>query len=279
MTLVDPRRPLSSEHRNALARSVKLLESTSVAKRLTDYASQPVNKALKKIPGPLSRKLDKAVETAILRCLRIAIRSLDAEATRPPKSKVSSLLAGVTGGLGGMFGATSLPVELPVTTILMLRAIADIARHSGEDMTTLEARLACVEVFALGARTSQNRTDFGYYASRALLTRLSGDATTFFVERTVTGASAPVANRLAAEIAARFGLAISERAAASALPVVGALGGAAVNVIFMKHFQDIARGHFAIRHLERVYDADTVRQEYTILAGEFVAAKRVNKQK
>ena len=43
-------------------------------------------------------------------------------------------------------------VELPLTTTIMLRAIADIARHNGEDSRTLEARLACLQVFALGAQ-------------------------------------------------------------------------------------------------------------------------------
>ena len=58
----------------------------------------------------------------------------------------------------------------------MLRAIADIARHHGEDLSTLEARLACVEVFALGAPKTGRRADFGYYASRALLGRLAANA-------------------------------------------------------------------------------------------------------
>ena len=74
------------------------------------------------------------------------------------------------GGVSGFFGFAALPIELPVTTTLMLRAIADIARHHGEDLSTLEARLACVEVFALGSpRPQGRRTDIGYYAARALI--------------------------------------------------------------------------------------------------------------
>ncbi len=49
---------------------------------------------------------------------------------------VSTMAAGVTGGVSGFFGLAALPVELPVTTTLMLRAIADIARHNGEDLST-----------------------------------------------------------------------------------------------------------------------------------------------
>jgi hypothetical protein len=44
--------------------------------------------------------------------------------------------------------------------------------------------------------------------------------------------------------------------------VIGAVGGAAVNLAFIEHFQDLARGHFTVRRLERTYGADIVRAEY-----------------
>lgn len=73
-------------------------------------------------------------------------------------------------------------------------------------------------------------------------------------------------NRFVSEVAARFGIVVSERVAASAVPVVGALGGAAVNVVFMNYFQELARGHFAVRRLERLYGAEVVQREYERLA-------------
>jgi hypothetical protein len=48
--------------------------------------------------------------------------------------------------------------------------------------------------------------------------------------------------------------------------VVGALGGAAVNYAFIEHFQEVARGHFTIRRLERVYGKNVGRTEYERLA-------------
>ena len=50
-----------------------------------------------------------------------------------------------------------------------------------------------------------------------------------------------------------------DRIAAGALPVVGAVGGATINVVFMNHFQQVAAGHFAVRRLERQYGAETGR--------------------
>jgi len=81
----------------------------------------------------------------------------------------------------------------------MLRAIADIARENGEDLRSLEPRLACLEVFALGDRKTDAGAAIGYYAARAALTKLKGDVVLNLVERTVLYASAPVVARLVTE--------------------------------------------------------------------------------
>jgi EcsC protein family len=72
----------------------------------------------------------------------------------------------------------------------------------------------------------------------------------------------PMLLRFITQVASRFGVVVTQRVAAQALPVIGALGGAAVNYAFMEHFQDIARGHFTVRRLERTYGKELVRSEY-----------------
>jgi hypothetical protein len=200
------------------------------------------------------------------KCLKTAIGSLEPDAQSPPATWLSTAIVGVTGGVSGFFGMAALPLELPLTTTIMLRAIADIARHNGENLATLEARLACLQVFALGARRSVVRTDFGYFAARALLTRLTGNTAAYVVERGAAELSGVMLSGLVAEIVSRFSIVVSDRIAASALPVVGAVGGATVNVVFMNHFQQVAQGHFTVRRLEREYGAETVRLHYAELA-------------
>ena len=73
---------------------------------------------------------------------------------------------------------------------------------------------------------------------------------------------APVLVKFIAKLASRFGIIVSEKVAAQAIPLVGAAGGALINTIFIDHFQNMARGHFIIRRLERLYDKDLIRQEY-----------------
>jgi len=88
------------------------------------------------------------------------------------------------------------------------------------------------------------------------------------LQRGAIDASAPVVTSLVSEIVSRFGLVVSDKVAAGALPVLGAVGGATVNVIFMDHFQRIARGHFTMRRLERTYGSAHIRQRYGELAAQ-----------
>jgi hypothetical protein len=254
-------------HRDALEAAVAALENPNFAARIADYAGAPINRVLGMLPRAASAGLSKAVEVAMLRCLKTAIRSLDETDRRRPATWLSTMAAGVTGGVSGFVGLAALPVELPVTTTIMLRSIADIARHNGEDLSHVEARLACLQVFALGGRRNgAARTDVGYFAARALLTRVTGNAAAYLVERGAAELSGPMVSGFVSELVKRFSIVLSDRIAASAVPVVGAIGGATVNVIFMNHFQQIAEGHFTVRRLERLYGPALVRQHYAEIA-------------
>ena len=101
-----------------------------------------------------------------------------------------------------------------------------------------------------------------YFAVRALLARGVVEFADFALDKGAVRESAPALVRFLAQIASRFGIVVSQKVMAQAVAVVGALGGAAVNLAFIEHFQDLARGHFTVRRLERVYGADAVRAEY-----------------
>ncbi len=72
--------------------------------------------------------------------------------------------------------------------------------------------------------------------------------------------------RLISAIASRFGVVVSEQVAAKAVPIVGAAGGSLINVLFMDHFQNMARGHFIVRRLERQYGVEVVQEAYESIA-------------
>ena len=99
-----------------------------------------------------------------------------------------------------------------------------------------------------------------------------GESARFLASQGLGGQSAPTVVRLVTQIAARFGVVVSEKAAAQAAPILGAIGGAAVNAAFAAHFQSLARGHFIVRRLERRHGAGPVAFEYRRLKGEPTAA-------
>jgi len=145
----------------------------------------------------------------------------------------------------------------------MLRSIADIARSEGHDVSLLEVRLACLEVFALGGGSpTDDAGESGYWMIRGALSKYLSDAANHLARKGLTDKSAPALVRLAAQIAARFGVVVSEQAAAQVVPVVGAVSGGAINYLFMNHFQDVAKGHFVVKRLEKKYGTALVRKAY-----------------
>jgi hypothetical protein len=151
----------------------------------------------------------------------------------------------------------------------MLRSIADIARSEGEDLAEAEARVQCLQVLALGGPSrGDDAAEFGYFAARAALGRAVSEAASHVARKGLAEKSAPAIVRLVSQVASRFSIVVSEKAAAQAVPVVGAFGGAAINAVFIDHFQDMARGHFIVRRLERRHGTEIVRRMYAGLAGE-----------
>ncbi len=254
---------LSPEDLEDLRRAHRLLENPSLAARITGKIGLPVEKGFEMLPPAWANAISRAVHVALGRAMRIAVKTIEPQAKGRSHDTLHKAAVAATGALGGAFGLIALPVELPVSTAIMLRSIADIARSEGESLEQIDARLACLEVFALGSRTSiDDANETSYFTIRSLLARTISQAAQYITERGLAEEGAPVLVRLIGLIANRFGAVVADKVAAEAVPVVGAAGGSLVNTIFIDHFQDVARGHFIVRRLERMYGAERIRDEY-----------------
>jgi len=272
---------LSLEELKVLWRAVRALERESLVARLSELTGEPISNLLRRIPKVVSRQIHSVVRAALWQALEVALYKIDSGPLEPGALGFR-VFSGITGGVSGFFGLASLAIELPVTTTLMLRSIAGIARAEGEDLTQPGARLACLEVFALGPRSREQKqdalaTETTYYATRAFLAKAVGEATQAFAERGLAQQSSPVIVELITAVGSRFGLVVSEKAAATAIPLVGAIGGAAVNLAFMEHFQKLAQAHFAIRRLERRHGPAEVHRVYE--AYSWILRERVARAK
>jgi hypothetical protein len=145
----------------------------------------------------------------------------------------------------------------------MFRSVADIARSRGEDLADPRVQPECLLVFALGGPSeSDDAAQSSYYATRLTLAKLVAEAGEHLAIRSTGKETAPVLVKLIQKIAERFGIAVSNKAMATAIPAIGAATSAAVNTLFMDHYQSMAHGHFTVRQLIRRYDEETIRKAY-----------------
>jgi hypothetical protein len=257
-----PEITLSDEDREALRRAVHALEFPGFVARLSALAGRPFELLGQALPRAASEALSKATEAALAQALRSALRTIPKDSGYP-QARLDRALAALSGATGGALGLSAVLIELPISTTIMLRAIARIARSEGEDLADPATALACIQVFALGGRSgSEHLHESGYFAVRAAMARSVTGALRQAAGRGLVDESASAMVRLIAQIGSRFGVVVSQKTAAQTVPILGALTGAAVNAVFVGHFETLAHGHFTVRRLERIYGKGTVRLAY-----------------
>jgi hypothetical protein len=251
-------RPFSTREMRDLKLAKSLLESSPLAIRLANSLGAPLEKGFALLPRGWNDVVNKATRGALMKALSVAVATLGKSKRRGSRELFHKVLAGTSGGIGGAFGLAAMPIELPISTTIILRSIAEIARSEGHDLSRIETKLACLEVFALGGKGEEN----GYWITRAAMSQAISDATAFLTQKGIVREGAPAVARLVNVIASRFGVVVSEELAAKAVPVIGAASGGIVNVMFISHFQEMARGHFVIKRLEEVHGPEQVRFTY-----------------
>ena len=155
-----------------------LLENPSLAAKISNLLGTPIEKGLEHLPEKWKGVVQKATEKSLEKALNFAIQTMHDRTKTASSDKTHKILVLATGAGGGTFGLPALTIELPVTTTIMLRSIADIARSEGEQISLLETKIACLEVFALGGPSkSDDGTETGYFAVRAGLAHVVSEAT------------------------------------------------------------------------------------------------------
>ena len=249
-----------------LQRAKSLLENPGLVTRMTDLVGKPIEKGFELLPDGWNEEIAEVTQAALMKASEAAIFTMK----DIPGEEASNLwhkgLVALTGAGGGLFGLPALVIELPISTTIMLRSIAEIARGKGESISSIETKMACLEVFALGGKgESDDATESAYYAMRSALAKAVTESIEFLSRGVFTPKAAPPLIKAITMIAERFSIQITEKMAAQAAPAIGAAGGAVINTMFMDHFQDMAEGHFTVRKLERKYGQERVKELYDSL--------------
>jgi hypothetical protein len=153
------------------------------------------------------------------------------------------IAAGAAGGAGGLPTAVA---ELPVTVTLFLNAIRAEARDAGLDPNEDWVRAECLQVFSAGSPLSQD----------------DGVNTSFVASRLALTGSA-VQNLISA-IAPKLAAVLGQKLAAQAVPVLGAVSGAALNAAYLSYYREIARVRFALLKLGQVHGTEAVEAEFRL---------------
>ena len=255
----------TTEDRIALRRAKSLLERPGLAMRIAETVGAPIESLFSALPDGAAAMVRTATTKSLNAALRAATSIMD-EQPRSASERLHTLAVAASGALGGVFGFSALAAELPVSTTLMLRSIADIARSEGHSIKSPEVQLHCIEVFALGGPgRGDDAIESGYFAVRAALAKAVSEAVEHLLARGVASEAAPALVGLISKVAARFGIPVTEKIMAQSVPLIGAAGGAAINVLFINHFQDVARGHFTVLRLEGKYGVEEVRLVYAAI--------------
>jgi hypothetical protein len=165
----------------------------------------------------------------------------------------------ITGVGGGAFGLPSVLAELPITTGVILRSIADIGRSYGERLDDPEFRATCIEVFAYGGPLDEDDDEeIAFFAARV--------------------GSAEFAEFIA-KVAFRYLAAIAPKIAAMSVPIAGSVLGAGVNWAYMNFYQSIARVLFTLLPIERTHDREQVRSCFASVVREMRTKQEARKRR
>jgi len=208
--------------------------------RLVNRLGITLENQLSMLPEGVRGQLERLTAQALETSYGLAARAPDLGQRGP---MLAAVAAGAAGGAGGLATAVA---ELPVTVTLFLNTIRSVARDAGLDPDADWVRAECLQVFAAGSPLAQD----------------DGVNTSFFASRlALTGSSV---RNLIATIAPRLAAVLGQKLAAQAVPVIGAVSGAALNAAFLSYYREVARVRFDLLKLAQVHGAEAVEAEFRI---------------
>ena len=214
-------------------------------------ANGPVIRLVNRLGGALESQLSALPESVRSQIERVTAQALEASygiAARAPDLGARGPIAAViaTGAAGGAGGLPTAVAELPVTVTLFLNAIRSEAREAGLDPNEDWVRAECLQVFSAGSPLKQD----------------DGVNTSFISSRLALTGSA--AQSLISAIAPKLAAVLGQKLAAQAVPVLGAVSGAALNAAYLSYYREIARVRFALLKLGEVHGTEAVEAEFRL---------------
>lgn len=244
-----------------VARAAEILERDSFGLRLVDILGTPVDVALKLSSEKMQESMDVILRRCMTKGLEFAHGSLELHG--PPKARgwLTQMAATTTGMVSGVFGLASLPVELPILCMLILRAIVEVSvDYPSEDEH--QRRLQCLFVLSLGGHLKNPEDKFLYWSVRDKFNPMLLEAGRGLVNASGAGVPIKALSTLVQRGIGNVTSQVMEQLVVRSVPVVSAVTGAALNFFLVNHYRKFAQAHFVLLHLERKYGRHLLYQHY-----------------
>ncbi|MCX6131487.1 MAG: EcsC family protein, partial [Proteobacteria bacterium] len=275
---------ISKQEQDFINQSVEFLEHPGFAIRLMNKFGKPLESLQNNLPLRTQQTLSKIVHRSLQKALHAGIRSIrtghfknaDWQLSLEHSKKTSwahTASVAATGAAGGLFGLLAFPVEMPLTTSLILRAISSIADDWGHDIEDPSIQMQCLYIFSLGSpRHSQdNALESSYFSSRIAFEQLIQAAANSLASQSgrelakgYEKLTAPAVLKLLNKIAGFFELTVTEKLLAESIPLIGAIGGASINAFFCSYFTEAARFHFGLLRLEALHGPAAIQAAFEL---------------
>ena len=206
-------------------------DATSPLMKLANFAGSKIENVMEAIPDGFEKELQNTIKLALEKAYDTSdYLSNNAYAPTVPSyfHKVTATVTGAIGGLAGLAGAAA---ELPVSVTTMFGSFQKIAKSYGFDRSDPETKLDCLKVFSMGGPLEED-DDLDLSFATAKL-GLSGKA--------VSNILATASNRLS--------IVITQKLGSSAIPILGALSGGALNYAFISYYEEMAHIRFRLKQL------------------------------
>lgn len=242
--------------------AMQLLSARGFGIRILNMVGRNVEglavRAIRRFGGDWPERIDALAADALWGLLSLSTGGMQSTSYAAPQTQFYKIAAAGSGAVTGFVGGPAALADIPITTSVIFRSIAAIARSHGEDIQDFETRRACLEVFAFGGTKDDiDDIDISYWSVRGSLSHAS-------------------VNYFVTTIASRWSLLASQQALSALVPVFGAVTGAGVNYLFTDYFQQMAHVHFTLREVERHHgDPEAVRACFENQVSEFRKRRRL----
>jgi hypothetical protein len=229
--------------------------SKSTLMTLIASASSMIDQGIRAIPDEWRIGILEKIRETLDFALRVSVTGVENEPGKASSETWYKGLTMLTGAVGGAFGLPGVMIEIPFSTGIILRSIADVGRSLGENVDDPEFRATCVEVFAYGGPLEDDdEADLTFLTARL---------------------GALKAADLVAQVAVKYASTVIPKVALLSVPVTGAVLGAGLNWAYMGFYQSVARVLFLLKPIERANDRSQVRSCFASIVKEIQSNKAI----